>query len=271
MTIPPAQPSTAPLDDAIYRQQLREIPAFRAFLRAVEARFYSDLPLPRPLLDLGCGDGHFATVAFRDKLDIGLDPWWGPLQEARSRGAYHRLTYASGARMPFPDAAFATVISNSVLEHIPNVEPVVQEVSRVLRPGGWFYFCVPGPNFRTYLSVARILDALHLRRPAEAYRRLFDRITRHHYYDTPEAWGARLERAGMRLTRWWPYFSPAALAALEWGHPLGLPSLLAKKFLGRWILVPTRWNLALTEALLRRYYEEPLTDAGAYLFFVAQK
>ena len=147
----------------------------------------------------------------------------------------------------------------------------MREVARVLQPGGAFYFCVPGPNFRQFLSVARALDALRLRGLAEAYRRLFDRIARHRYYNTPVEWAERLSRAGLRVERWWGYFSPAALAALEWGHPLGLPCVLAKKLTGRWLLVPTRWNLALTAALLRRYYEEPLPKEGAYLFFICRK
>jgi hypothetical protein len=67
------------------------------------------------------------------------------------------------------------------------------------------------------------------------------------------------------------YFSRGALTALEWGHPLGLPSLLAKALVGRWLLVPTAWNVALTGALLRCYYAEPLPEEGAYLFFVARK
>jgi hypothetical protein len=79
-----------------------------------------------------------------------------------------------------------------------------------------------------------------------------------------------LSGAGLRLTRWWTYFSPGALAALEWGHPLGLPSVVAKALTGRWLLAPTHWNLALTAALLRRYYEEPFPEAGAYLFFIAK-
>ena len=273
----PQNPPTVTRSPARFGRQLRELPAFRGLLRAVEADFYTDLPLPAPVLDLGCGDGHFASVTFDRPLDVGLDPWWGPLQEANARvstsahNVYHTVTHADGARMPFPDAHFATVVSNSVLEHIPDVEPVVREVARVLQPGGWFHFCVPGPNFRQFLSVARALDAIRLRGLAEAYRRLFDRISRHHYYNTPEAWHARLSQAGLRVERWWSYFSPAALAALEWGHPLGLPTVLAKKLSGRWLFSPTRWNLALTERLLRRFYEEPIPQEGAYLFFVAQK
>ena len=58
--------------DFLWRH-LRELPAFRALLRAVEARFYQDLlPLQEPVLDLGCGDGHFASVTFPRRLDAVL-------------------------------------------------------------------------------------------------------------------------------------------------------------------------------------------------------
>lgn len=264
-----------PADHAVARgsleQQLLDLPAFRALLRAAEARFYTDLPLNSPVLDLGCGDGHFAATAFASQLDVGLDPWWGPLQEARARGAYTLLSHASGASMPFADASFATVVSNSVLEHIPQVNPVLAEVARVLQPSGSFYFCVPGPNFRRFLSVGRALDALRCRNLAEAYRRLFDRISRHYTYDDEAGWKSRLGAVGLELERSWPYFSPSATAALEWGHPLGLPCVLVKALAGRWLLVPKHWNLALTAVLLRRFDREPLPAEGAYLFFIARK
>ncbi len=254
-----------------FERQLQELPAFRALLRAVEVRFYADLPLPRPILDLGCGDGHFAAMTFSGKLDVGIDPWWSPLREAQNRQKYHQLLRSGGEHLPFPKAAFGSIISNSVLEHIPDVEPVIAEVGRILRPGGYFHFCIPGPNFRRFLSVAQALDKIGLHGPAESYRRLFDRISRHHHYDPPAVWEARLARHGLQLERWWSYFSPGALAALEWGHPLGLPSIVAKKFTGRWLLAPTRWNLAPTAAILRQYYEEPQPQEGAYLFFIARK
>ncbi|MGC9469516.1 MAG: class I SAM-dependent methyltransferase [Anaerolineae bacterium] len=266
-----------------FHRQLTELPAFRALLRAVEADFYQELPISRPILDLGCGDGHFAQATFRSALDFGLDPWPHCLREARPREAHRWLVHAEGAQIPCASGSFGTVISNSVLEHIPDVDPVLAEVSRVLAPGGYFHFSVPGPNFRRFLSVARGLDAAGLQALAERYRRLFDRISRHHYYLGPEAWTRKLAQVGLQVDRWWSYFSPGALAALEWGHPLGLPSVLAKRIAGRWVLVPTRWNLWLTERLLRRFYEEPLIAedpetagepsavSGAYLFFSVQK
>lgn len=264
------------VDDLLWRH-LRDLPAFRALLRAIEARFYTDgsaelgLPLLRPVLDLGCGDGHFASVAFDEPLDVGFDPWWGPLTEARGHRAYRLLAQAEGAWMPYPDGHFGTVVSNSVLEHIPRVQPVLAEVARVLQPGGWFYFCVPGPNFLPFLSVGRALDRVGMRSLGGVYRRFFNRISRHYHCDGVEVWDRRLGAVGLRLVRWWPYFSRRALTALEWGHYLGLPSLVCKKLTGRWILCPSRANLWLTERLVRRFYEEPLPQQGACLFFVARK
>jgi SAM-dependent methyltransferase len=193
------------------------------------------------------------------------------LTQARDRKAYLVLAQAAGARMPYPDDFFASAISNSVLEHIPDVDAVLAETFRVLRPGAPFYFCVPSDHFLPFLSVGRALDTLRLRSLADAYRRFFNRISRHHHCDDAETWQTRLEHAGLSLNHWWPYFSRHALAALEWGHYLGLPSLVAKKLTGRWILWPSRANLWLTERLLRRYYEETLPETGAYLFFIAQK
>ncbi|HSB00035.1 MAG TPA: class I SAM-dependent methyltransferase, partial [Anaerolineales bacterium] len=114
---------------------LKELPYFRSLVRAVEARFYQDYHLPAPTLDVGCGDGHFATIAFERQLEVGLDPWDGPIREAQRRGGYRSLVRADGGHMPFPEGHFASAVSNSVLEHIPHVEAVLAETARVLQPG----------------------------------------------------------------------------------------------------------------------------------------
>ena len=162
-----------------------------------------------------------------------------------------------------------------MLEHIPRLEPVLAEVAGVLRPGGRFYFCVPGPNFLPFLSIGRGLDRVGLRAMGDWYRRLFNRISRHHHCDGPEVWERRLEGAGLRLVRWWPYFTRRALVALEWGHYFGLPALVSKRLTGRWVVWPPRVNLWLTERLLRPLYRESVAAAGksegAYLFFVAER
>ncbi len=242
---------------------LRDLPYFRALLRSVEAQFYPALDLPAPTLDLGCGDGHFASLAFDRPLEAGLDPWRDSLREAQRRRAHRWLVQADGAAMPFPAGYFGSALSNSVLEHIPHVEAVLAEVARVLQPGAPFVFCVPNPRYFSALSLARLLGP--------GYRRWFGRVSRVVHADEPPVWEARLERAGFRLERWWSYFSPAAMRVLEWGHYLGLPSLLARKLTGRWILVPSRANLLLTERFVRRYASAEPVEDGVFTFYVARR
>jgi SAM-dependent methyltransferase len=259
-------------DDDFLWQHLKSLPAFRALLRAVEARFYQDLlPLDEPVLDVGCGDGHFASVVFSQPLAAGIDPHPGALLEAQGRGAYRVLGLALGGALPFPNGQFATVVSNSVLEHIPDVDPVLAEIARILQPGGRFIFCVPGEHFTELLFFTQLFRRLHLEGLARGYERFFDVISRHHHCDDPEVWRTRLAGAGLRITTSFYYFSERALHALDLGHYFGMPSLIAKKLFGRWILAPARWNLALIEHWLRPLYEEPLPQVGAYLFFVAEK
>jgi SAM-dependent methyltransferase len=258
-------------DDLLWRH-IKELPAFRALLRAVEARFYQDLlPLDEPVLDLGCGDGHFASIAFRHPLATGIDPAGSALHEARQRGVYGVLAQGLGAALPYADGTFATIVSNSVLEHILDVDPVLAEAARVLRAGGRFIFCVPGERFTELLFFSQLLHRLRLEGLAHAYEAYFNRISRHHHCDGTETWRARLERVGLKISDSFYYFSERALHALDMGHYFGVPSLVAKKLSGRWILYPTRWNLALTERWLRPLYEEPLPRVGAYLFVVAEK
>lgn len=251
---------------------LRELPYFRSLVRAVEARFYQDFDLPAPVLDVGCGDGHFASLTFDRPLDVGIDPWTGPLRLASRTGAYRLVVQGDAGLMPFPDGYFASALSNSVLEHIPHVEAVLAETARVLRPGGLFLFCVPNHNFLPSLSVSGALDALHLRPLGNAYRTFFNRISRHLHCDPPEVWQPRLEQAGFRLERFWHYIPPRGLHVVEWGHYFGAPSLAWHFIARRWILVPQPWNLALTRRIVQPFYEsDPVCPDGVYSFYVARR
>lgn len=265
-------PTTLPASKDYLGKQLRDLPYFRALLRAVEARVYETIDLPAPTFDLGCGDGHFATIAFERQLEVGLDPWTRPVKEAASRGGYKSVIQGLGDRLPFSNQSFSSAVSNSVLEHIQDLEPVLAEMARVLKPGAPFVFCVPNQNFLPNLSVARFLDQLGWHKAAQAYRNFFNRISRHHHCDAPEIWTKRLENSGFEVVRWWHYFSPRALAVLEWGHYFGLPSLVSHALFRRWILARLPWNLALTRAIVEpSYYEAEEQLEGAYSFYITRR
>jgi len=242
---------------------LRDLPYFRAFLRAVESSYYQDLPLPAPVYDVGCGDGHFASLTFDQKLDVGLDPWRFSMREATRYGAYKSLIQADGALSPFPSNHFSSGLSNSVLEHIPHIDEVLKETARVLKPGAPFYFCVPNPRYFSSLSLTKVFG--------KPYENWFRKISRVHHADEPDVWEARLNRAGFTLEKWWHYFSPASMRVLEWGHYFGLPSVVAKALTGNWVISRTKWNLAPTESYVKPYASPKPVDDGAFTFYIARK
>ncbi|MDK1027701.1 MAG: class I SAM-dependent methyltransferase [Anaerolineae bacterium] len=242
---------------------LRDLPYFRALLRGVESTYYQNIDLPAPIYDVGCGDGHFASLTFDQKIDVGLDPWHGPIHEAKLYSTYHGLVEADGAQAPFPNNYFACAVSNSVLEHIPHIEAVLTETARVLQKGAPFYFCVPNHRHLTELSLTRFLG--------KGYTAWFRRISRLHHADAPDVWEARLGHAGFKLERWWHYFSPSALHVLEWGHYFGVPSLVAHAVTGKWIISRSHWNLWLTERFVRKYASPDPVEDGTYTFYIARK
>ncbi len=249
---------------------LRDLPYFRAMLRAVEAQFYQQFELPAPTLDLGCGDGHFATITFNRRLEVGLDPWAGPIRQAARYAGYHSLVQGNGAHMPFPDAYFSSAISNSVLEHIRDVQAVLGELRRVLGLEAVFLFCVPNPRYLSELSIPAWFGKLGLSTLGRAYTAWFKRMSRVEHLAWPEEWQKWLEQAGFRLEKWWHYFSPAAMRVLEWGHYFGAPTLLPHAISQRWIVAPWHWNLSLTERLVRKHVVATPDPQGTFTFYVAR-
>ena len=128
------------------------------------------------------------------------------------------VSQSSGANMPFPDEYFSSALSNSVLEHIPDLDPCDKRGSpRVLQPGGVFLFCVPNQNFLSNLSIAHFFNKLRLFPVAKSYQRFFNRISRHHHCDSPQIWKERLEKSGFVIDKWWHYFSPQGIRRFRMG------------------------------------------------------
>lgn len=254
------------------REHLREVPAFRALVRGVECRLFERAgALTWPVLDVGCGDGHFAANAFARPLSVGVDADASSLAEARARGAHEWVAHASATRLPFAAETFETVVANCVVEHIPDLDAALAEIRRVLRPSGRFLFGVPSHRFADLLMAPTVLRALRLRRLADAYGRWFNRHSRHfHTYDPP-SWHARLARHGFRVENWEYYIAPAGHRAFDLAHYLSVPRLVSRKLTGRWVAFPNPVTNYLFERWLRPHYEAPAPDEGAYIFFHARK
>ncbi len=247
-------------------RHLREMAPHRALLRAVEARLMGQVPLVHPVLDIGCGDGHFASIAWQEPIDVGLDPMDRDLREAATRvpDVYREVVKGDATAMPFEDGAFATVVSNCVIEHIPDIDAALREIARVLRPGGTFATTLPSERYPEFLLGSTVARRLGLRRLSRAYGAFFNRISHHYHVDPPEVWTQRFDAVGLDVVEHTYYFSPAAHRTFDLAHYIGVPNLISKRLFGRWVLHPAQaWPL---ERWYRPYFEEPLPEIGAYQF-----
>lgn len=99
------------------------------------------------VLEIGCGGGLISEeLALRGAQVIGIDPAQGALETARTHvrqnglGAQTHFMRAVAEQLPFADGSFSVIVCLDVLEHVSDVRKTLQEIARVLAPGGIFIF-----------------------------------------------------------------------------------------------------------------------------------
>ncbi len=114
----------------------------RRFLGEALAGAIGSLPGAR-LLDVGAGTGRTGRALLPatdlDGLLVCLEPSRRMLSLGRRLTADPAVAWVRGwaLPLPFPEATFDFVVSLEMLEFTPNPRRTVQELVRVLRPGGW--------------------------------------------------------------------------------------------------------------------------------------
>lgn len=101
-----------------------------------------DLRGAKSVLDVGSGAGqiagHVLKYADPDATVTCTDLSTQMLRRARNRLRNHRPSFVAAdlSQLPFADGSFDCITCGYVLEHLPNPEPGLTEMARVLRPGG---------------------------------------------------------------------------------------------------------------------------------------
>lgn len=115
------------------------------FQEAVRAR----LPQPSDILDFGCGSGDIALhLSEAGHCLVGYDLSSRMIAMARQADRHNRVQWLrreerASDRLPFTDARFDAVVASSVLEYVANLGCTLDELARILRPGGWLLATVP--------------------------------------------------------------------------------------------------------------------------------
>lgn len=91
----------------------------------------------RSLLDVGCGTGHhLAWLRQRGYVVAGVDGSDEMLKRAKKNNPGVELIRADVENIPLPSGSFDFILSIELLRYLPNPEPVIQEMARLLKPGG---------------------------------------------------------------------------------------------------------------------------------------
>jgi SAM-dependent methyltransferase len=91
------------------------------------------------ILDFGCGSKPYESLFKKARSYIGVDIEVSGHNHKESKVDY----FYDGKKLPFPDRSFDTIVCFEVFEHIFNIEQVLTEIYRVLRPDGQLLISIP--------------------------------------------------------------------------------------------------------------------------------
>src|SRR5262245_9347428 len=144
------------------------------------------------LLDIGCATGGLLSAAIaRGWQAEGVEVSAEAAAHARARG----LTVFQGDLIAagFPDRRFDLAYMGHVLEHVPDCRAVVDEVARILKPGGRFYLRGPVTTHSLARGLALAFAAANGRTLA------LHEVPYHLWEFTPRSLSRLVERAGLRV------------------------------------------------------------------------
>jgi 2-polyprenyl-6-hydroxyphenyl methylase/3-demethylubiquinone-9 3-methyltransferase len=181
---------------------------------------------PRSLsvLDVGCGGGLLTEpFAALGCAVTGIDRSLPTLEAAREHARASRLDIryqpGDGAALPFGVAQFDVVCCCDVLEHVEDVDLVVAEIARVLKPGGLFFFDTINRTWLSYLLAIKAAQDWTLTRLVPPNVHVWEKFIR------PRELAASCQRSGL-AAREFAGLSPAA-------NPFRMLAALARLKLGK--------------------------------------
>ena len=218
-------------------------PAALALRETVRLSAVREFDLNEPILDVGCGDGLFARLAYADKQVWGIDINPTEIRRAQATSSYKTLICGNVCEVDLPRRFFASAIANCSLEHVPDLPGALRNIRASLRDGAPFLLIVPTPEWTRHLALPELLSKLGLPTLAQAYGDALDRVFRHvHLHEAPW-WAARLAEAGFETVETRHIMSRSISWAFELLLPPSAIGWLVKKLTGRWVLSPSLRSL----------------------------
>lgn len=123
-------------------------------------------------LDVGCGECNYTNILrtkTREVISLDVQKPQNPLSSENT------FVLGSVENLPFKESSFDFIYCLSVIQLIEDDRAAIEEVFRILKPGGRFYFTVP-----TRRSVFRVIRDLEIHFGTYKYPQF--NVEHHHYY-----------------------------------------------------------------------------------------
>lgn len=107
------------------------------------------------LLEMGCGLGHLLGLLQDDFHCVGIDLIDYSIEQTKLNAPKAEAYQMSADDLSaFESGTFSAVVALHLVEHLPNPENTIQQVNRLLKPGGLWLFATPHPDY----SLRRLKD-----------------------------------------------------------------------------------------------------------------
>ncbi|KKP60338.1 MAG: hypothetical protein UR54_C0014G0006 [Candidatus Roizmanbacteria bacterium GW2011_GWA2_34_18] len=254
--------------DFFIKKYLENRPMFMAIIRSQEALLFQKYHnfIKGKILDFGCGEGFFAKLVFgKYKIDIGLDLFNNKrIEEAKKEKIYKKIILYDGDTIPYPDNSFDTIISNCVLEHIPNIGFSLKEIYRVLKPGGYFLTSVMTDQWENHLFGSKIFG--------KAYLNYMRKTQVHHNLFSNNQWQNCFKKTGFKIQSIDGYLYKKSAFYLDLFHYLSIGSLINYKLFNKWVLFSIPFLNSIKTWFIKKVISgENNHDNPSALFFVLKK
>ena len=248
--------------------------------RGIEANIWDLCRFQHPVLDIGVGNGKMSAFIFRNhpEFDVGIDLDTSGLENARTTKKYKKILHADAQNLPFKDASFNTIVSNSTFEHIVADIKAVSEVSRVLKNDGLFFITVPSEYMKKW-----ILEYEEKKNMVQSQGNLikFNERANHLHYRSLSDWKKCLKKNSLEMV-FCKYYFPKKIAILwyklfkKFTYRLGnrevwsiISDSRITKFIPKDIVINYLKNKILKNAYENGFFID--SGIGAQLFMIAKK